>query len=91
MKRQPSYGFNKEKLIFICTAVLLSLCVYYLLTSQPAELVPSTMVSSASQPGPVDPEKPDNRVADVRYYLDDGAFIGTDSPLIAPVHVGRGA
>src|ERR1043165_7001677 len=74
MKRQPSNGFNKEKLIFLGTAALLASSVYYLLTSQPAQLTPGTMVTSMAQPGPADPEKPSPREADVLYYLDDGRF-----------------
>lgn len=72
MRRLPSTGFNKEKLIFLGVTALLGLSLYNMLISAPVTLMPPDPVSSLSGPGPLDREKPDTRVADVLYYIDRG-------------------
>lgn len=71
MKRKTS-GFNKEKLVFLGVATVLAICVYAMLASAPVVLEVPKPISTLSAPGPLDREKEDMRVSNVRYYLDDG-------------------
>ncbi len=74
MTRQPSSGFNKEKLIFICTAMLLATSLYSIFSSRPVELTVGTPVSPLPVPGPLAPDRLDTRKALVKYYLETGTF-----------------
>ena len=70
MKRQTSYGFNKEKLIFVGTALLLAGAMYSFFASRPVELEVSLAVSPLPIPAPLEPDKADTRKALVKYYLE---------------------
>jgi hypothetical protein len=74
MTRQPSSGFNKEKLIFICMSMILATSVYSIFSSRPVELTVGTPVSPVPLPGPLTPDRLDTRKALVKYYLESGKF-----------------
>jgi hypothetical protein len=71
---------TKEKLVFVGVAALLSLTVYNLLVSTPVKLEVGPPVSPVVPPGPLDPDKIDTRVSDVRYYRIPGKEVGIADP-----------
>ena len=74
MKRQASYGFNKEKLVLLVAALLLAGSAYNFFASQPVALEVTTPVTPLPIPSPLTPDKLDTRMANVIPYLETGKF-----------------
>ena len=79
MKRQTSYGFNKEKLVLLGTALLLSWSAYNFFASTPVPLEVTTPVTPLPVPAPLTPDKIDTRMANVEGYIRSGSATITNA------------
>src|ERR1043165_2543477 len=69
MKPIAATQFNKEKLLFVGAAALLSLSFYYLLTSHPAKLEAGSRVTTLPEPAAATPGKPATLLPDIDRML----------------------